>query len=78
MKSLRRANPGINDRKVKTMISLRIGISSKIAIFAKKVIMGITIKNFLIIGVNSMSLCLEYQPYSLIECSYTLGELVIN
>ena len=53
------ANPGINDRKIKTMISLRIGMSNKIAIFAKKVIIGITIMTFLMFSVNSMSICFE-------------------
>jgi ABC-type molybdate transport system permease subunit len=41
------ANPGINDRKIKTMISLRIGVFSKIAIFAKKVMIGIRLSTLL-------------------------------
>jgi hypothetical protein len=53
------ANPGINDRKIKTAISLKIGMSNKIAIFAKKVIIGITIMTFLMFSVHSMSIFFE-------------------
>jgi hypothetical protein len=57
LNSLRMANPGMNDRKTKTMISLKIGMSNKIVIFARKVIIGITIMIFLMFSVNSMSIC---------------------
>lgn len=56
LRSLRIANPGINDRKTKTMISLRAGIFSKIARLAKRVIIGIIIKTFAICPQLSISL----------------------
>jgi hypothetical protein len=65
LNSLRRANPGINDRNIKTMTSLRIGISNKIAMFAKKVIMGITIITFLMFRFNSVNLFLTIRVDSL-------------
>jgi hypothetical protein len=45
--SLRIAKPGIIDKKKKTAASLRRGMSSEIAIFAKKVEIGIIIRVFL-------------------------------
>jgi hypothetical protein len=45
--SLRTAKPGIIDKNKKTAVSLKRGISSEIAIFAKKVENGIIIRVFL-------------------------------
>jgi hypothetical protein len=55
------ANPGINDRKTKTIISLSIEIPNKIVIFKKKVIIGIAITTFLMYSTNLMSTLLNYQ-----------------
>jgi len=40
----------MNDKKIKTITSLRSGMSNKIVMSAKKVIIGIAIKNFLVFG----------------------------
>ena len=49
---LRRMNPGINERKTKTMISLKMGMSSQIAISIRLIRIGIARLIFLIFGVR--------------------------
>ena len=48
----RRTNPGMNDKKIKTAISLRSGMFNKIVASANKVIIGIVIKYFLVFSVS--------------------------
>ena len=63
LKSLRMANPGMNDMKIKTMISLKIGMLNKIAIFAKKVIIGMSIKTFLMFSVTQCQFVFDFKRF---------------
>ena len=68
LNSLRKAKPGINDKKTKTVVSLRIGMFKKIAMFAKKVIIGIIIRAFLMLSIIARRL--NYQDNYFIPTYY--------